>query len=261
MPAPELRAVFDLDAEAYDRTRPVCPAALFDDLLQVAGLAPGDRLLEIGCGTGQATLPLASRGLCVTAVELGARLAALARQRLAAFPGVEVLTGPFEEWEPTEHYEAVLAVNSLHWIEPAVRYAKPAGLLDPGGMMAVVSTVRAQPADADPFWTEVQQDYRAVGYAGGPPPPPEQVETPRLPDAARTWFDDLTARRYPFRTIYTAEDYLANLATQSSTRALGPARAADFLSRVRDRLDSLGRPDLTVDFVATLTVARRNGSA
>ena len=67
----QLRTVFNLAAEDFDRTRPVCPPQVFDDLIRLAGLGPGDRVAEIGCGTGQATVPLAERGLTVTAVELG----------------------------------------------------------------------------------------------------------------------------------------------------------------------------------------------
>lgn len=255
MNSPQLRTMFDLDAETYDRTRPVCPAELFDDLLDLAGLEPGGHVLEIGAGTGQATLPLAVRGLSVTAVELGPRLAQVARRRLAGYPDAEVIAGSFEEWIPPERrFDAVLAVNSLHWVDPAVRYAKPAALLRPGGAMAVAATLRAQPADADPFWTDVQEDYRAVGYAGGPPPRPEEIEAAHLPGTASAFFDELATRRYPFRMTYTAADFVANLATQSGTRALGDARAAEFLSRVRTRLAALGMPALTLDFVATLTV-------
>lgn len=252
MPSPELRTVFDCDAEAYDRTRPVCPPELFDDLLD---LLPGGRVLEIGAGTGQATFPLAARGLSVTAVELGPRLAEVARRRLAAFPDVEVIAGSFEEWTPpARKFDAVLAVNSLHWVDPAVRYAKPAALLGSGGLMAVAGTLRAQPADADPFWTDVQENYRAVGYAGGPPPPPAEIAAPHLTADALALFEEVVARRYPFQMVYSAEDYLANLATQSGTQALGAARMTEFLNSVRTRLESLGKPELTVDFVATLTV-------
>jgi protein-L-isoaspartate O-methyltransferase len=67
-----LRAGFDDTAEAYQRTRPVCPPQPFDDLVRLAGLARGDRVAEIGCGTGQATVPLAERGMAVTAIEFGA---------------------------------------------------------------------------------------------------------------------------------------------------------------------------------------------
>jgi len=57
-------------------------------------------VLEIGCGTGQATVPLAERGLAITAVELGAELAAIARRRLAGFPAAGVVTCAFEDWPP-----------------------------------------------------------------------------------------------------------------------------------------------------------------
>lgn len=81
-----LRTVFDRAAEDYQRTRPVCAPQLFDDLIQLAGLKAGARVTEIGCGTGQAAMPLAERGLAVTVVELGRELAAIARRRLAGFP-------------------------------------------------------------------------------------------------------------------------------------------------------------------------------
>jgi SAM-dependent methyltransferase len=92
---------FGHDAAAFDRTRPVCPPELFSDLVRLAGLEPGDRVLEIGCGTGQATLPLAERGLAVTAIELDPELARLATAKLAGFDAVEVITGswPLRPWD------------------------------------------------------------------------------------------------------------------------------------------------------------------
>ena len=255
----ELRGGFDDAAAAYDRTRPVCPGALFDDLVRLARLAPGDRVVEIGCGSGQATVPMAERGLAVTAVELGAALAALARHRAAGFPGVSVTAAAFEDWQDTAQTppRAVVSFNALHWIDPAVRYAKPAALLAPGGAMAVGGCRWARPADAHPFWADVQEDYRAVGFAGSPPPPPEQIGAWHFPEEARAWFDEAASLRYPFQWSYSAEDYLAQLATQSGTRALGPARAGDFLARVRRRLDALGSPDLTATFVGYLAIGVR----
>lgn len=256
-----LRGGFDLAAEDYLRTRPVCPPQLFDDLARLAGLKAGDRVVEIGCGTGQATVPLAERGLTVTAVELGAELAAITRRRLAGFPAAEVVTCSFEEWQPPDTLfgavDAVVAFNSLHWIDPQLRYARPYELLRSGGAMAVAGCRRAQPTDAGRFWTKVQVDYRAVGYAGDPPPPPEEISPWRFPREAESLFQEMASLRYPFEIRYSAEDYLANLATQSGTRALGEARSAEFLARVRRRLESLGWPQLTVTFVGYLTVGQR----
>ena len=256
----ELRGGFDADAEAYDRTRPVLPGALFDDLLRAAGLRQGDRVVEIGCGTGQATVPLAERGLAVTAVELGAALAALARARTAGFPLVSVVTSSFEDWQDTSAVpvRAVTVFNALHWIDPGVRYAKPAAILARGGVMAVGSCRWARPADAEPFWFEVQEDYRAMGVAGEPPPPPEQIGKWHFPDEARAYFDEVASFRYPLRWSHTAADYLAQLSTQSGTRAMGSARAGKLLARVRDRLDALGSPHLTATFVGQLAIAGRH---
>ncbi|MFC5647689.1 class I SAM-dependent methyltransferase [Paenibacillus solisilvae] len=58
------------------------PEELFDDLIHATNLNPGDRLLEVDCATGKATLPFTKRGFNITCVELGAELAAVARQNL-----------------------------------------------------------------------------------------------------------------------------------------------------------------------------------
>jgi SAM-dependent methyltransferase len=232
-----LRGGFDADAEAYDRTRPVCPDVLFDDLIRLARLGPGDRVVEIGCGTGQATVPLAERGLAVTAVELGAALADLARYRTAGFPDVSVVTSSFEDWQDTGD--------------------TPVALLGPGRAMVVGGCRWARPADAEPFWADVQEDYRAVGFTGTPPPAPERIDAWHFPDEARAYFDEVASLRYPFRRTYTARDYLAQLATQSGTRALGSEAARDFLARVRRRLDALGSPRLTATFVGHLAIGAR----
>ena len=91
-----LRATFDSAADLYQQSRPDYPEALYHDLVQVTGIRPGDRLLEVGCATGKATVPLARRGFLITCVEIGAALAASARQNLAGFPGVAVVEGNFE---------------------------------------------------------------------------------------------------------------------------------------------------------------------
>ncbi len=103
----------------------------------------------------------------------------------------------------------------------------------------------------------MQEDYRAVGFEGSPPPPPEHIGPQHFPAETRGLFQEVASLRYPFQVRYSAEDYLANLATQSGTHALGEVRSAEFLAGVRHRLDSLGWPELTATFVGYLTVGRR----
>ena len=67
-----LARTFDAAAALYQRARPDYPEELYDRLLEVTGLRPPSRLLEIGCATGKATLPLAARGYHIVCVEPGA---------------------------------------------------------------------------------------------------------------------------------------------------------------------------------------------
>src|SRR5436309_3137871 len=128
-----LRTVFEEVPDLYDRARPTYPPQLLDDLAALAALASGASVLEIGCGTGKATLALAQRGYRVTCVELGERLAERARRNLAGFPAVEVVTADFETWQPPpQSFDAVVAFTAFHWIDPALRHEKSASLLRQG---------------------------------------------------------------------------------------------------------------------------------
>ena len=144
-----LRGWFNQAAELYDRARPGYLPALFDELAGVAGVGPGCRVLEIGCGTGQATVPLAERDCRIVAVELGAAMAAVARRNLARFPAVEVAVAAFQDWPlPPEPFDVVVAATAWHWLDPAVRVAKAAAALRPGGTLATVATHHVAGGDA-----------------------------------------------------------------------------------------------------------------
>jgi SAM-dependent methyltransferase len=176
-----LRSTFDQVPQQYDRARPGYPPDVFSDLANLAQLRDGTRVVEIGCGTGQATVTLAQMGYAVTCVELGAQLvAAYAHRTLAAYPSVEVINAEFESWLPERaDFDAVIAFSAFHWtwIAPDVRYAKSADLLGATGKLAFVSTAHVLPADGDRFFVDVQRDYEQVvpddpqtkSDASGPP--------------------------------------------------------------------------------------------
>ena len=143
LPGPAARrygTVFDAVAVEYDRHRPAYPDQLVDQACRAAGIGPGDRVLEVGCGTGQLTRSLLARGLQVTAVEPGANLLALARKNLAGAGAVEFTGVRFEDAVlPRGHFRAVFSASAFHWIDPAVSWRKAADVLVPGGTLALLS--------------------------------------------------------------------------------------------------------------------------
>jgi SAM-dependent methyltransferase len=133
------RRAFDDVADLYDKARPGYPEALFDDLATLSGVGPGARVLEIGCGTGQATLPLARRGYRVLGLELGENLATMVRSKLPNYPQTQVLTSSFEDWPLEEGtFDLVVSATSFHWSDPEIRFRKSAGALRDGGSLALM---------------------------------------------------------------------------------------------------------------------------
>ncbi|MCA1847171.1 MAG: class I SAM-dependent methyltransferase [Actinobacteria bacterium] len=145
------RGLFSSDVVAYDFGRPGYPDRVYELLQQVCGLGPGTDVLEIGPGTGQATGRLLECGATVTAVELGAEMAAALEAKYQD-QNLSVVVGAFEEvaLEP-ESFDLVVAATSFHWIPPDTGLPRCADLLRPGGWLAPWWTHFGDPDRPDPF--------------------------------------------------------------------------------------------------------------
>ena len=254
-----LRSTFDQAAELYDRARPRYPPALFDDLAALAGIGPGSRVLEIGPGTGQATMALAERGYRVVAVELGAQLAAVARRNLARFPSVEVVTAAFEDWPlPPEPFDLVLSATAFHWIDPAVRVVKSADALRPGGSLATIATHHVAGGDVS-FFAQAQACYERWD----PETPPGGSRLPAAADIHSSSdeldgshrFGPAEFRRYEWELPYTTSGYLEVLLTYSGHRALDPQAQAGLLDCIARLIDTAHGGRIAKRYLTELRIA------
>jgi SAM-dependent methyltransferase len=220
------RFAFDGVAELYDSARPDYPKALIDDVSAAADLTRDDAVLEVGCGTGQATEAFARRGIDIVAVEPGPDLARVARRRLAGLPNAAVVTTSFEAWriEPSV-FRLVIAAQSWHWVAPEVRFAKAAEALCPGGVLAVFGHVPMPPPPtilaafepifmhlAPELWTEPGENWY---LPSGP-----------LPElfAQSGQFETPVHHVYPWTTRRTAVSLTDYLRTTSPSQRLEPSR-------------------------------------
>jgi SAM-dependent methyltransferase len=258
-----LRTTFDAAAETYHDARPRYPAQLFDDLATLAGLAPGSPVLEVGPGTGIATLELARRGYTVDAIELGESLAAVARRTLAAYPNAAVRVGAFEQAEvEAGAYDLVTSATAWHWIDKKVGYVKAAQALKPGGALAPFSYTHTYSEAGGGFFEEVQRIYERVT--------PEIVgdddrllPVEQLPQRARDeieasgLFGPVAVRHYSWDEPYTAASYIAVLNTYSGHLALPDEKRRRLLDAIANLIDTRYGGRIVKGYGATLYVARR----
>jgi len=255
---PKRALSFDSVASAYDRYRPRYCEALFDDLFAIAGLSDHGRGLEIGCGTGIATIPIARRGLNLVCLEPGAELARIARKRLAGFTNCTVSEKKFEDWAvvPSE-FDLVYSAQTFHWLDPATRFEKVASALVPNGMLAIFGYVTLGASGA--LRLELKEAYKnhapalvspssTSWYARGGP----------IGDLIRKsgLFGELEARSYTTSIEYLTDQYLSLLQTHSDHNTLPDTVREDLFGAIGGTIDTFGgRIDISYDL--SLFVARR----
>ena len=257
MTGSDLRGIFDEDARLYDRARPDYPAALFTDLVELTGLGPGSRVIEIGPGTGQATRSLAATGAGVTAIELGPQLAEVLRENVHG-TGVVVVNSAFEDWSPPQPVDLVTSFTAWHWVDHATRADRVHAALAPDGWLATVTTAHVRGGTVE-FFAQARECY----LRWDPATDPDELfqspaELPEITDEIDTdpRFAPAVRRRYVRDITYTADDYLAVLRTYSGHRALSPQRRTGLLSCLRALIEDQYGGTIIKSYLHELRVAR-----
>jgi SAM-dependent methyltransferase len=265
--AREPRLVFGEVAELYDRVRPTYPAALVDDVVELAGVGRhvgrgrvaevsaghavdvgGGPALEVGAGTAKATVLFARRGVSIHALEPSAAMAAIARRKCAELAGITIEETDFERWNPRgQRFALIFCAQAWHWVAPDLRYRRARAALQDGGLLAV-------------FWSRPSWDRCALGdelralYARtaadfGPDPGPMHPGSEIAPDRWEDWDAEIAAadgleqpevRFYDWSDVYTTERYQALLSTTQDHILLADQTRATLLAEIGEAIDRHG---------------------
>jgi SAM-dependent methyltransferase len=254
----DIRLSFNEVAETYDRVRPRYPAELFDALFQMLPSQP--EIVEVGPGTGQATKDLLSRGASVLAIEIGPAMAAKLRSNLSS-DRLRVQVGDFEVTEiGGGTADAVFSATAYHWISREAQVDRPAWVLRPGGLVAIIDSIQVDSPNDREFFAAAQPIYERYGQGhSGPPAPIRGTVDPAIRavlDEDRR-FDSVTVHRYDWDQTYSASEYRDLMLSYSATQMMKESDRTGLL----DDMDSFIERDfggvVTRPLVCTLTTATR----
>jgi SAM-dependent methyltransferase len=275
--------VFDEVAVEYDRNRPTYPDALVDRACAVAGVGDGDRVLEIGCGTGQLTRSLLARGLRVTALEPGDRLIRVAEANLKDVGDVELVHARLEDAQlPRESYRAVFSASAIHWVDPDLSWRKIADALAPKGTLALIQYFGLQQRrSVDDQAALLSALRRHAGEIAASWPAYRDLDCmiagvhERRGNVADAWswlgsydigrdyaadlFDDVQLATVPTLIEHTAGELGALLGTMSFWARLSPGQRDALVNETHALHERLGRP-IRASTVAALVLTRRRSA-
>jgi SAM-dependent methyltransferase len=247
---------FGADAARYDRTRPRYPDALVD---RIVAESPGSDVLDVGCGTGIAARQFRAAGCRVLGVDPDARMVDFARAT-----GVDVEVATFEAWDPAARsFDAIVAGQSWHWVEPVAGAAKAARVLRPGGLLAPFWHAYQLPPDVAEAFAAV---YRRVvpdsPFRFEPTRPALEVYQTMLTTAADGMreagaFGEPRQWRVDWERTYRRDEWLDQMPTQGPLTRLPPDRLAEVLHGVGAAIDAMGGA-FTMPYAAMVVAAVRS---
>lgn len=134
----ELRERFGDVASEYEMYRFEYPIELYNCIFSYS--SEGKEALEIGIGTGKATLPILEKNYEVTAVEPVKRMLEIARKKYNG-KNITFINTTFEELKYGKQYDLIYAASSFQWINGCDRLKKVFDLLKDGGTFARFKTI------------------------------------------------------------------------------------------------------------------------
>ncbi|MEV2220137.1 class I SAM-dependent methyltransferase [Nocardia vinacea] len=252
--ARELAESFGSDPERYDRARPSYPAAMVE---AIVAASPGPEIVDVGIGTGIAARQFRAAGCRVLGVEVDARMGEWARKH-----GFEVEVSAFEAWDPAGRiFDAVIAGQTWHWVDPVEGAAKAAEVLRPDGRLAVFWNAGQPPTDLAQAFAAVYQrvvpDSLAARWAAGAR---TAYSTPyaKVTEGIRAagGFGEPEQWTFDWELTYTRDEWLDQLPTTGGHAQFSSATEEEVLAGIGAAIDAAGG-SFTVRFTTTVVTAVR----
>jgi len=253
------RYTFDAVANLYEEIRPGIPDQTVQDIIVLSGIPANGRIIEIGCGPGNATLSFARRGYEMLCLELGVHLAELAAKNCQHYPKVKIRNIAFEDWPLQERaFDLALSVEAFHWIPPEIGFPKVASSLKIGAALALVWH---DPQKTEPALDEALDEVYLRKA-------PQLFELKKEDLSVEAWkakivgryqasgcFGEVAIRAYPWSRRYTTSEYIKYLDTHSSHRILDDTTRKRLFDGIKQTIDQNGGC-LERDFITHLYIAR-----
>ena len=248
---------FDRVAETYDRCRPSYPPELVEALIERTGLPAGGRILEVGSGTGKATILFARRGYAIHCLEPGANLAAVAARNLEDFPRVSFEETTFEDW-PVQAgaYDLLVSAQAFHWTAEETRFSKAAAALKEGGALALFWNY--YPPTQGEIYRELDEIYRRFfpDQPGGGVPLDEYIRYWQDQIRCTPFFSGLDTWQHPWSETASTAEYIGLLNTYSDHLTLPEPVQKELFQTVGELIDRHGGR-IEKPYMATLFTARK----
>lgn len=253
----KLVKVFDDNANSYDKYRPKYPKEVVKELIDLSHIESRDKILEIGCGTGQITMDFVKKGYEIVAIEKGKSLSKIASKKIERFDIGKIINSTFEDWIPSDKFKLVISAQAFHWIDKKIGFNKILNLLKDNGSIGLIWNVdKSQETD---FWKQASKVYEK--YL------PKKKRQRGMEETVDEHWNYIRNRKelmnferkdYHWEKLYAKEEYLGLLSTFSPHMSMDEDEREKFFKEIESIISIMNNQVLKQYKTVLLFATKKN---
>ncbi len=253
---------FDTVADTYEKLRSGYVAELYQNIFEYKPINNTSRVVEIGIGGGQATLPFLQTGCNLTAVDYGENFCEICREKFKDYPKFSAVSGKFEDIDFNGEYDLIYSASAFHWIPEEIGYKKVYNMLKNGGVFVRFANHPYRDKGKPELSEEIDRiyaDYYYKYYNKEPETPVEYNEEQahnRALIAEKYGFTDIQYKLFYRTRTFSAKEYIKLLGTYSDHIAIEENIRKEFFSKIEEAINRHGG-EISIYDTIDLQLARK----
>lgn len=254
---------FDTVASTYEKLRPGYVGELYRYVFDYIPINEVSKVVEVGIGGGQATLPFLQTGCELMAIEYGANFSELCREKFKDYPKFSVITSKFEDVIfKNISYDFIYSASAFHWVPEETGYPKVFSMLKSGGTFARFANHPFHDKGNPALTEELDRIYGMYYYKFYN----KEQETLMEYSKEQARHRALIAKKYGFTDIqyavfqrtrtFSAKEYSALLGTYSDHIAIEETIRTEFFAEIKKAINNNGG-SITLYDTVDLQLARK----
>lgn len=257
-----LNWTFNTVADTYEKLRPGYVDELYQTIFEYMPINYLSRVVEIGIGGGQATLPFLKTGCELTAVDYGEDFCKICREKFKEFPNFSAISGRFEDVNLGDEYDLIYSASAFHWIPEKIGYKKAYDMLKSGGVFARFANHPFRDKGKPELTSEMDRiyaDYYYKYHSKEPEPLLEYTDRQahdRALIAEKYGFKDVQYKLFYRTRTFSAKEYSMLLGTYSDHIAIEEKIRNEFFLKIEEAINRHGG-EITIYDTIDLQLARK----
>ena len=262
MSTSSLNWTFDTVADTYEKLRPGYVDELYQNIFEYKSINNTSRVVEVGIGGGQATLPFLQTGCNLIAVDYGENFCEICREKFKEFPNFSAVSGKFEDIDFNGEYDLIYSASAFHWIPEEIGYKTVYNMLKNGGVFIRFANHPYRDKGKPELSEEIDriyEDYYYKFYNKEPETPVEYTEQQahgRALIAEKYGFTDIQYKLFYRTRPFSANEYIKLLGTYSDHIAIEETIRNEFFSKIEEAINRHGG-EISIYDTIDLQLARK----